>query len=425
MGYFEFVRSNFRLLSFGIVMTYLSGYGQTYLLAIYIPFLMEEFSMQNARISIYYMVATIASALLLPRVGKLIDQVKLTNYTLVSTAVFVVSMVAMSFVQHGYLLPFVFFGLRIAGQGLFSHISMTSMSKYFDKGRGKAISLASLGHPLGQALLPITVVWIIGFFGWRGSLLVNAALVIIIIPLLLYFLLDDRKLVVAGPPEGQILKATDKVSTWDIMKTKAFLLLAPNLFALAFIITGLFFYQFSIADHKGWTIQWMALGLTFYAIAGSIAILFAGPLIDKYTARRFFPFYLIPFLVAVFFIWLIDNPWVIFPYMVLMGVSAGTGNAIMSALQVELFGAAQIGKVRSIFTSVMVLSSAVGPAVYGVIVDAGYGFDLIFLISIGMMLAVTIQSFRIIPSYTYAKMKYRFKKRHRRFDFFNVFNLKH
>lgn len=425
MGYFAFVRSNLRLLSFGMLMTYLSGYGQTYLLAIYIPFLMEEFDMQNARISLYYMVATIGSALLLPRVGRLIDQVKLTNYTLVSTAVFVVSMVAMGFVQHGYLLPLVFFGLRFAGQGLFSHISMTSMSKYFDKGRGKAISLASLGHPLGQALLPITVVWMIGFSGWRGSLLVNAALVLVAIPLLLYFLLDERKLVVAASSEGQQLKATDKASTLDIMKSNAFLLLAPNLFALAFIITGLFFYQFSIAEHKGWTIQWMALGLTFYAIAGSISILFAGPLIDKYTARRFFPFYLLPFLLAVVFIWLVDNPWVIFPYMILMGISAGTGNAIMSALQVELFGAAHIGKVRSIFTSVMVLSSAVGPAVYGVIVDAGYGFDLIFLISIGMMLAVTIQSFRIIPSYTYAKMKYKFKNRHRRFDFFNVFNLKH
>ena len=209
------------------------------------------------------------------------------------------------------------------------------------------------------------------------------------------------------------------------MISNAFVLLSPYLFALAFIITGLFFYQFSIAEHKGWTIQWMALGLTFYAIAGSISILFAGPLIDKYTARRFFPFYLLPFLLAVVFIWLVDNPWVIFPYMILMGISAGTGNAIMSALQVELFGAAHIGKVRSIFTSVMVLSSAVGPAVYGVIVDAGYGFDLIFMISIGMMLAVTIQSFRIIPSYTYAKMKYKFKNRHRRFDFFNVFNLKH
>ncbi|EON76574.1 major facilitator superfamily permease [Lunatimonas lonarensis] len=425
MGYIDFVRSNGRLLSFGMLMTYLSGYGQTYLLAIYIPFLMEEFGLANAEISAYYMLATIASALLLPHVGKLIDQVKITTYTMCSTVVFVVSMIGLSMVRQVFLLPFVFFGLRIAGQGLFSHISMTSMSKYFHKGRGKAISLASLGHPLGQALLPITVVWMLGFTDWRGSLLVSAALVLITIPLLVYFLLDERNLVIADPDDSTTHVTRKEVSTWQIMGSKAFWLLAPNLFALAFIITGLFFYQFSIADFKGWTIQWMALGLTCYAISGSVAILFAGPLIDRYTAKQFFPFYLFPFLVAVFFIWLMDNPWVIFPYMILMGVSAGMGNAIISALQVELFGAAQIGKVRSVFTSVMVFSSAVGPAVYGVIIDLGYRFDVIFVISIVLMLLVTVQSFRIIPAFTYAKMKYRFKNRHRRFDFFNVFNLKH
>lgn len=194
---------------------------------------------------------------------------------------------------------------------------------------------------------------------------------------------------------------------------------------LSFTVTGLFFYQFAIAEFKGWTLEWMAVGLTFYAIAGSLAILFAGPLIDRYTARTFFPFYLIPFLLAILFIWVFNDPLVIFPYMILMGASAGFGNAIVSALQVELFGAGFIGKVRSIFASVMVLSSAVGPAIYGVVVDAGYSFDMVFIGSLFLMFLIIILSFRIVPNFTYAKMKYKYKRRHRRFDFFNIFNLKH
>jgi len=186
----------------------------------------------------------------------------------------------------------------------------------------------------------------------------------------------------------------------------------------------LFFYQFAIADFKGWSLEWMAVGLTFYAIAGSIAILFSGPLIDKYSARTFFPYYLIPFLIAIVFIWQVRDPLVIFPYMILMGASAGVGNSIMSALQVELFGTAYIGKVRSIFASIMVLSSAIGPAVYGVIVDAGYDFEYIFIGSAILMAIAILLSFRIIPNYTYAKMKYKFKKRDRRFDFFNIFTLR-
>ena len=69
-------------------MTCLSGYGQTYLLALYVPYLIEEFTLQNAQISVYYMVATIASALLLPQIGKYIDKISLKRYTLLSTLIF-------------------------------------------------------------------------------------------------------------------------------------------------------------------------------------------------------------------------------------------------------------------------------------------------------------------------------------------------
>ncbi|WP_162415379.1 MFS transporter [Cyclobacterium roseum] len=426
MNYLNFVLENKKLLAFGLLMTCLSGYGQTYLLALYVPYLIEEFTLQNAQISVYYMVATIASALILPQIGKYIDKISLVKYTLMATVIFILAMVLMSFNQYWYFLPLAFFGLRIAGQGLFSHIAITSMSKYFQKGRGKAISLASLGHPFGQAALPIMVVGLINLFGWRESLLVNALIVLAIVPLYLYFFIDEKKLVVheeASPTDSSSFKK--EVSQWEIMKSRTFWLLAPNLFVLSFTVTGLFFYQFAIAEFKGWTLEWMAVGLTFYAISGSLAILFAGPLIDKYTARKFFPFYLIPFLLAILFIWIFSDPLVIFPYMILMGASAGFGNAIVSALQVELFGAGFIGKVRSIFASVMVLSSAVGPAIYGVVVDAGFSFDVVFIGSLLLMFLIIVLSFRIVPNYTYAKMKYKYKRRHRRFDFFNIFNLRH
>ncbi|MDN3690338.1 MFS transporter [Cyclobacterium jeungdonense] len=426
MNYLNFVLENKKLLSFGLLMTCLSGYGQTYLLALYVPYLIEEFSLQNAQISVYYMVATIASALLLPQIGKYIDKISLVKYTLIAMVIFILAMVLMSFNKYWYFLPLAFFGLRIAGQGLFSHIAITSMSKYFQKGRGKAISLASLGHPFGQAALPIMVVGLINLFGWRESLLVNALIVLVVVPLYLYFFIDEKKLVVHEEVNDSDHPSSKKEATqWEIMKSRTFWLLAPNLFVLSFTVTGLFFYQFAIADFKGWTLEWMAVGLTFYAISGSMAILFAGPLIDKYTARKFFPFYLIPFLLAILCIWLFSDPLVIFPYMILMGASAGFGNAIVSALQVELFGAGFIGKVRSIFASVMVLSSAVGPAIYGVVVDAGYSFDVVFIGSLILMFVIIIMSFRIVPNYTYAKMKYKYKRRHRRFDFFNIFNLKH
>src|SRR5690606_34716709 len=141
-----------------------------YILSLYVPFLMEEFLLNNTGISGFYAVATIGSALVLPTLGKYLDRIDLRNYTLAATLLYSTSLLFLSWATVWWVLPLAFFGLRLAGQGLFTHISITAMSRYFADGRGKAISLASLGHPMGQAILPILVLGMIGWWGWRASL---------------------------------------------------------------------------------------------------------------------------------------------------------------------------------------------------------------------------------------------------------------
>jgi len=400
---------------FGAMMTTLSSFGQTFLLALYIPFLIEEFAVTNSLISSFYGIATIASALILPKLGKFIDTVPLKNYTMMTTGIFLVALVFFSFSRAWWYLPLAFFGLRLAGQGLFSHIAITTMSRYFVENRGKAISIASLGHPLGQAILPAITLLVIAQIGWRESLWVNAALVGIVVTLFTIFAIKPAHLqpesVVTNKDGSVVEPKVDNVRQRDILRSKPFWLLAPNIFFVPFAITGLFFFQFSIVEYKGWGIEFIALGLTAYAIASTISILTAGPLIDRYSAKTFFPFYLIPFLGALMVIYLVDRQWGIFAYMVLMGLSIGFGNATVAALQVEFFGQTYIGTVRSLFTSLMVLSSAVGPALYGVILDLGWGYDTVFLVTAGMLVIIIIQSFRAIPAYTVAKWKYKFKNR--------------
>lgn len=398
---------------FGIIMTALSSFGQTFLLALYVPFLMDEFTLSNGLISTFYGVATIVSAAMLPKVGKLIDTIPLKTFTLGTTGLFVLSLLFLSASQAWWYIPVAFFGLRLAGQGLYSHIAITSMSRYFDVNRGKAISLASLGHPLGQAILPALILILIGIVGWRESLWLNAGLVSFVVILFTIFVLKSEHL----KPETDELSQDDvtenkviKVRQRDIMRSKEFWLLAPNIFFIPFAITGLFFYQFAIVEFKGWSQGIIAGGLTSFALASAFSILTAGPMIDKYSARTFFPFYLIPYFVAIMVIWLVPNTWGMYVYMVMMGLSVGFGSATVAALQVEFFGKKYIGTVRSLFTSVMVLSSAVGPALFGIILDAGWGFQTVFPVSLVMLALIIFQSMRSIPKYSRAKWKFKLKR---------------
>lgn len=97
-------------------------------------------------------------------------------------------------------------------------------------------------------------------------------------------------------------------------------------------------------------------------------------------------------------------------YMTLLGLSTGFRSATLAALQVALFGQGYIGTVRSLFTSLMVLSSAVGPALYGFMLDAGLDFDSIFIVSLALLFLIMLQSFRIIPKHARAKWMYKYKK---------------
>lgn len=398
---------------FGIMMTALSSFGQTFLLALYVPFLMEEFSLSNGLISTFYGAATIVSASILPKLGKLIDSVSLQKFTLATTVLFVISLLIFSFAQAWWYVPLSFLGLRLAGQGLYSHISITAMSRYFSDNRGKAISLASLGHPLGQAILPAIILLIITKIGWRESLWLNAALVMFTVTVFTLFFIKpvhlkpeqgDEDSLISGGPEQK------KIRQRDIMRSKEFWLLAPNIFFIPFAITGLFFYQVGIVEFKGWDPSIIAGGLIAFAMASALSILTAGPLIDKYSARTFFPFYLVPYFIALLTIWLVPSTWSIYVYMVMMGLSTGFGSAIVAALQVEFFGQKYIGTVRSLFTSMMVLSSAVGPALFGIILDAGWGFGTVFPVTLVMLALVIFQSLRSIPKYSRAKWKFKYRR---------------
>ena len=58
-------------------------------------------------------------------------------------------------------------------------------------------------------------------------------------------------------------------------------------------------------------------------------------------------------------------------------------------MMAEIYGVGVIGRVRSIFATVIVVSTGVGPIVFGIMLDAGWAFSRAFtVVSAAMALAV-------------------------------------
>ena len=115
------------------------------------------------------MIGTLLSAACLPWTGQLIDRFKLKNYTFFVFFGLCASGLFISIVPIAWLLIPVIFCLRQSGQGLTSHIAVTTMAKYFSINRGKSIAIAALGYAVGESFLPFLVVVAISIFSWRQT----------------------------------------------------------------------------------------------------------------------------------------------------------------------------------------------------------------------------------------------------------------
>ena len=65
----------------------------------------------------------------------------------------------------------------------------------------------------------------------------------------------------------------------------------------------------------------------------------------------------------------------------LMGISNGLANVLASSTWAEIYGVKYIGSIKALTTSMMVFSTALGTAVFGVIIDTGYSIEVIAMIS--------------------------------------------
>lgn len=193
-----FFKYNLSLLAFGFLLSFISGFGQTFLLSLYVPSIEQLLSISNTEFGAIYAFATIGSAATLPFAGGYFDKIGTKRYSLLVTGGLISALLLLSFSYNIAMVLVAFYGLRLFGQGLMSHTSISCMARYGSTNRGKAIGAASVGHPAGEAVLPILIILLIGGVGWREALQVSALACAIIVAPLIVFLLNQSQAKLRG-----------------------------------------------------------------------------------------------------------------------------------------------------------------------------------------------------------------------------------
>lgn len=392
----QFIRHNRNLLSFGFSLSFLSSFGQTFVISLYLPFIQKAFELSDGGFSSIYAIATLGSAFTITWLGRYIDRWRLPRFTLLVMLGLVVALVLLSQAYFIPVLLLALYGLRLFGQGLLSHTSASSMARFFERSRGKALSLAALGHSVGEALLPVVVVSAITWLGWRYAMLSTAGLVLLAIPFVFWLLyrnanFSQRKMYLPRPFSAEDEQAS---RPWHIIRSRAFWVIMPSSLAAASIGTGFLLFKLKLGLAKDWSPTFVAVGFTAYALGNAFSNIAAGFLADRFSGRQLFPIYLLPACIGFVALMTSDAHWMYVVLIGSIGLTNGFGGTIKNVILAEVYGTKIIGSVRSLFTMIMVFSTALGPPLFGFLLDAGYSFDTLGGISLVLYLLCTINGWR-------------------------------
>lgn len=381
VAYVKFAAAHRRLIAFGFLAAFTSSFGQTYYIGIFGPAIQSEFGLSHTAWATIYMLGTLGSALLLPWSGKQIDGLDLRLYTSLVGLLAVVACTVTALAFNPAMLVIAIFLLRQSGQGLMSHVGITTMARYFDTGRGRAIAIATMGFAVGEAFLPFLAVLMIAVLGWRWSYGATAlVLALVLVPAALWLLkghVDRHRAHLAhlATPRTSENRQARSWTRAEMLRDPRFYLLMPGVLAPAVVLTAMFFHHLNLADAKAWSHAWITGSYAIYALAVVVTSLAIGPTIDRFGATRLVPYMLIPMIAALVIVAQFENAWIAWPYLFLIGVSTAIAHTAVSAMWAELYGVANLGAIRSLATATGVLASALGPVSLGTLMDHGVSIE--------------------------------------------------
>ena len=367
-----FLKSNFRWIAGGFTLTFFSSVGQTYFISASVAEWQAAFDLSHGEFGRLYMFATLASAICLPFVGRLVDVVR-ADYMIM----LVVPILGLAALLAGYassipVLVVAIFLLRLFGQGMMTHMALTATGRWFVAARGRAVSLVVLGHQGGEATLPLAVAAITIAYGYRVSWIAAAvALLFIGLPFAYWCYHKPRV------PHGQLSKEASSspvVRSWtrrEVLRDPIFWVLLVGILAPPFIGTTIFYHQNYMTTLNDWPPQLFATSLLVMAFTTLCFNLLIGTVIDRFGSKSVLPYFLLPLAGACFALAFSGPAFSLFIVMVLLGISYGVSSTLFGALWPEIYGLANLGGVRSITISAAVFATAAGPGLTGTLIDRG------------------------------------------------------
>ncbi|MDA9725861.1 MFS transporter [Candidatus Pelagibacter sp.] len=393
-----------KVIVFGFIFTFFSSFGQSFFLGLFNSSIREALSITHGQFGSIYASATLLSSIVLVWIGKKIDDVnilKFASYVIIflSASCFIFSKISS--------VIFLFVGIflmRLAGQGLSSHTATTTISRFFEKNRGRALSTGWLGLSLAEFIMPVLIVFLLTFIEWRDIWVSISILVILVLPFATFILVKEVRL--DTREETKTEENNKEIKQWkriEVLKDYRFYIICMTMLAMPWIATGSFVYQSFISSSKEWGPYVIAQSFMAYSILSVITLFISGFLIDKFSSRKLLIYMNVPLFFSTVVLYYFNAPLSSFVFFGLLGVTNGLANVLGSSTWAEIYGVKYIGSIKALTTALMVFSTAFGTALFGFLIDIGFSIERISVVSgayiFGSIILLYLVKNKLNPNY--------------------------
>lgn len=369
-----FLRENAPFLSAGALLTFLSSFGQTFFISVFAGEIRAEFGLGHGGWGALYSLATFVSAAVMVWAGVLTDRFRVRALGLWVALGLTIATLTMAGAHNLVMLGVAVFLLRFAGQGMATHIAIVAMARWYVATRGRALSVASLGVAAGEAFLPMIAVALMAFVDWRLIWVGAAVFSLATIPVVMTLLKLERAPQSIASGEQHLGLGGRHWTRGDLFTNQLFWLIVPSLLAPSAFSTAFFFHQVHLAEIKGWNHATLVAMFPLFTGSGIAGLAMSGWLIDRLGAMRLMPFVLLPMGLGFMVMSFGETVWLTALGMMLMGLSQGANSTVPAAFWAEAYGTRHLGAIKSLATAIMVLGTAVGPVLTGLLIDSGVAF---------------------------------------------------
>ena len=378
-----FNKLSIKVIIFGFIFTFFSSFGQSFFLGIFNPSIRNELSITHGQFGSIYASATLLSSFILIWLGKKIDDINIFKFALLVALLLSFSCFFFSKISSITFLFIAILLMRFSGQGMMSHTATTTISRYFTKSRGKALSTAWFGLSTAEFILPVLMIYLLSIINWKIIWIYISILVLIFLPIISFYLIknldfDSRE---ETSEKNENFKNIKNWTRLEVVKDYRFYIICMNMLAMPWIATGVFVYQSFILSSKGWGPYIIAQSFMVYSITSVITLFVAGFLIDKFTSRKLLIYMNVPLLLSAGVLFYFKNPVSSFFFLGLIGISNGLANVLGSSTWAEIYGVRHIGSIKALTTALMVFATAFGTALFGFLIDKGLSIENISIIS--------------------------------------------